>query len=505
MSASTPDVVKYPRTSHLFDTGGTATSSDDLVISDLDAAFRTFCQTSVVAEEKVDGANLGIRVDNDGYTILVQNRSRYISSGDHAQFSRVNEWVAQYRSALMEILGSGNLILYGEWCAAKHSIPYHRLPGYFIAFDLYDVKQSKFYCRRRFHSTLKGSEIPVAPTIEAQKTFGTDANGSLDQKRSKRVQNRTYSSQKEKKEFVDQITALLDTPSRFRSDGGTVEGVVLRLDDQNWLLNRYKVVRPDFVQGCNEGHWSRRPIDKQTVDFLFMQSYLDSCYAFANDSGSDPSASKIPAEEDHSLKSPPKPPTRAEQKRQSKEQKQAAQQLKSRRRRVPRCIMMMGLPGSGKSTFSQRLCRALSEDSPTLIANQDDLGRKQCIKVASRASHRTRVILDRCNLLEGERKEWLNCIHDPPPGESVLVRFVADAETCIQRVQQRTAHATIAYGKGSRIVRQLADRMEPPTESEIKKMFGRVYEVRTFQEANDLLRQWGVDDDFSVLHDSGNP
>jgi predicted kinase len=357
----------------------------------------------------------------------------------------------------------------------------------------------------------------VTPTIDSQKVFGTtNTNGITSKKQSKQAHKQTRASGREKKEFVDQITALLETPSKFRNDGGTVEGVVLRLDNEEWLLHRYKVVRPDFVRGCNDGHWSRRRIDKQIVDFVFMQSYLDECYVFAqehheeesdrkdadldtSDSESKLSDSKQPAKEDRVSKLTPKPLTgKAEQKRQSRERQVAEHNLRSRRRRVPRCVMLMGLPGSGKSTFSQRLCHALARDSPTVVANQDDLGRKKCIQVASRASNRTRVILDRCNLLEGERKEWLNCMHSPPPGDVALVYFGADADTCIQRVQQRINHATIAHGKGARIVQQLARRIEPPTEDEEKKIFGNVSKVRTFQEANDLLRQWGVEDDFGA-------
>ena len=31
----------------------------------------------------------------------------------------------------------------GEWCVARHSIKYDKLPGYFIAFDLYDRLEKK--------------------------------------------------------------------------------------------------------------------------------------------------------------------------------------------------------------------------------------------------------------------------------------------------------------------------------------------------------------------------
>ena len=41
-------------------------------------------------------------------------------------------------------IGAGRNILYGEWVYAKHSIHYTALPGYFIAFDIWD-KQTKTF------------------------------------------------------------------------------------------------------------------------------------------------------------------------------------------------------------------------------------------------------------------------------------------------------------------------------------------------------------------------
>ena len=36
-----------------------------------------------------------------------------------------------------------NQVLFGEWCLARHSVPYTRLPGYFIAFDIYSKRSGK--------------------------------------------------------------------------------------------------------------------------------------------------------------------------------------------------------------------------------------------------------------------------------------------------------------------------------------------------------------------------
>ena len=66
-----------------------------------------------------------------------------------------------------------------------------------------------------------------------------------------------------------------------------MEGIVLRLDnEESGLEDKYKVVRPDFVRGCEGVHWSSRPIAKQQVDFEFRDEYLAECYPYAINKGS---------------------------------------------------------------------------------------------------------------------------------------------------------------------------------------------------------------------------
>lgn len=259
------EVIKYPRTAHLFDAGGTATTNDDLVFPDFASALETFCNgnTIVTIEEKVDGANLGVSIDQHTQEVLIQNRSHYVSGrgGNHAQFNRLCEWTALHKEALCGLLGNGDCILYGEWLTAKHSIPYHRLPDYFVAFDLFDKATNRFYSRERFHQALNGTGIPVVPVIY------------------RGVFPRATATT-----FRQRLIQFLDTKSIFRTDNGPVEGIVLRVDrgsdnaTDNWLESRYKVVRPDFVRGCQGGHWFKRKIEKQRVDYDFQAEYLEQCY-----------------------------------------------------------------------------------------------------------------------------------------------------------------------------------------------------------------------------------
>lgn len=166
-----PPLVKFPRTAHLFrPRNSQAVTDDDVVLSRDDSMFKILATAQhhgndnnntnnddstgmrISIEEKIDGANLGISLSLNG-NILIQNRSHYISHGEHAQFSRLATWVEMHSDEIKRILGeepSSSLsasssattnttqrrILYGEWVVAKHSIPYGRLPAYFIAFDI---------------------------------------------------------------------------------------------------------------------------------------------------------------------------------------------------------------------------------------------------------------------------------------------------------------------------------------------------------------------------------
>mmetsp|Transcript_20495 Transcript_20495/g.44597 ORF Transcript_20495/g.44597 Transcript_20495/m.44597 type:complete len:397 (-) Transcript_20495:525-1715(-) len=100
-----PPFTCFPRTAHLFDTGGTAVSNDDLVISRNSLLFCEFGNgtTEVVVEEKIDGANLGFSLSATG-EILAQNRSHYVSEGDHRQFGRLKSWINEHRSSLTTVL-----------------------------------------------------------------------------------------------------------------------------------------------------------------------------------------------------------------------------------------------------------------------------------------------------------------------------------------------------------------------------------------------------------------
>lgn len=194
-TANKIELFKFPRTKHLFDAGGSGVSRDDLLMDPGEenmfytksskkgksaaASKRSGTEngngTLVAVEEKVDGANLGISLGED-MRFLVQNRSHYVNSKTHRQFASLDSWLSENSPGLFQVLGvdPGNYVLFGEWLYAKHSIHYTRLPGYFMAFDLYDCKAGKFFSWRERNGRLEKSGIPVVRQIAETTLSGRD-------------------------------------------------------------------------------------------------------------------------------------------------------------------------------------------------------------------------------------------------------------------------------------------------------------------------------------------
>lgn len=86
---SETEVVKFPRTGHLVDLGA-ATEDDEVLSSDGgerkegDVVMRCGEGERMIITEKVDGANLGFSLDEEG-RVRVQNRSHWVNEKAHMQ------------------------------------------------------------------------------------------------------------------------------------------------------------------------------------------------------------------------------------------------------------------------------------------------------------------------------------------------------------------------------------------------------------------------------------
>jgi len=215
---------RFPHTPHLAWLGD-GVPRDDKVLSDAEA--EALLGARVVVEEKLDGANLGLSLAPDG-TLRAQNRGQYLVMPYTGQFSRLNAWLAQHGAMLIEGL-ERNLILFGEWCAARHTVAYTGLADWFLLFDVYDCVERRFWSARRRDELAARLGLCVVAHLFAGRTS-----------------------------LANLQKLLATTPSAFGSD--VLEGVVIRRDDGDWCEARAKLVRADFTQAIGE-HWQRRAIE----------------------------------------------------------------------------------------------------------------------------------------------------------------------------------------------------------------------------------------------------
>ncbi|WP_246226547.1 RNA ligase family protein [Pseudomonas atagonensis] len=188
-------------------------------------------ENSVIVEEKVDGANLGISLKPDG-KLQVQNRGQYLSPPFSGQFSRLKAWLAQHDEKLRTALIPGQII-FGEWCAAKHSLNYTKLPDWLLVFDVFDHEQNKFW------SCSKRDKLALALGLQTVPRIFTG------------------------KVSIDQLIDLVKNQgSHYRS--GQLEGIIIRRDSEEWCESRAKLVRSDFTQSI-EDHWRKKNIEWNKV------------------------------------------------------------------------------------------------------------------------------------------------------------------------------------------------------------------------------------------------
>lgn len=224
------DFFRYPRTPHLAWSGQGA-PRDDKVLSPAEAG--ALLAAEVVAEEKLDGANLGFSVGPDAQ-LRAQNRGQYLAEPHAGQFARLPSWLAQHADALLDVLAP-ELMLFGEWCAARHSLDYSLLPDWFLLFDVYDRAAGRFWSTTRRNALAQTVSLSTVPEILRGHTTLA------------KLQHQ-----------------MMTMPSRYRT-GQAMEGVVVRRESAEWCETRAKWVRPDFTQSIDT-HWHKRAMEWNRVD-----------------------------------------------------------------------------------------------------------------------------------------------------------------------------------------------------------------------------------------------
>ena len=221
------DFFKFPSTPHLAALEG-VDIRDDKVMSEPERI--EFLQHELIVEEKVDGANLGISFDPDG-NVLAQNRGEYFQLPGLGQWKKLHEWLSPKLDLLFDQL-TDRYILFGEWCYARHSVAYDRLPDWFLGFDIFDKAAVRFLSCERRDKLFRKMQICHVPKL---------SHGFFS------------------------FTELFALLSQSRLGNGPSEGLYFRFDQGDWLAQRAKLVRPAFMQSIDE-HWSRSGIQANRLE-----------------------------------------------------------------------------------------------------------------------------------------------------------------------------------------------------------------------------------------------
>lgn len=221
------DFFRFPHTPHLAWLGSGLPRDDKVLDAD---DVHALLATDVWVEEKIDGANLGLSVNESG-VLRAQNRGSYLELEALAgQWKPLKHWLASRRFAIAEALAP-DLILFGEWCYAVHSVRYTRLPDWFLAFDVYDTEKREFWCVERRNALARCLGLAVVPEL---------GRGRFD------------------------LNSLKKFLGRSMLTDGPAEGLYVRREEGGRLLQRAKLVRAAFVQNIEE-HWSKRRLEANQV------------------------------------------------------------------------------------------------------------------------------------------------------------------------------------------------------------------------------------------------
>lgn len=249
------EIYKYPRTQHL--QGSRLQKGDE----DLEQVpLKELRGRHVVVEEKLDGANSGLSLDEEG-KLRLQSRGHVLTGGPRERhFDLLKRWASAHREAL-ERTCAGGLTVYGEWLYAKHTIFYDALPHYFLEFDVRDDKGDFWStARRREHFVTCGVEsivrsVPVLweGIVENERMLPALVARAL--YKSERWKDRLAAVAVES--GVEAERAGLET-----DPADEAEGLYLKIEEDGVVHTRLKWIRWSFLSSVLDSgsHWLARPI-----------------------------------------------------------------------------------------------------------------------------------------------------------------------------------------------------------------------------------------------------
>lgn len=276
------EILKYPRTPHI--------ETSRLQEGDEDCGHVPYSRIAgryAVIEEKIDAANSASSFSPGG-ELLLQSRGHYLLGGDsERQFGLFKRWAAAHENRLLDLL-EDRYVMYGEWAHKKHSVFYDNLPAFFNEFDIWDRSREVFLSTVARHQMLRA--VPVLPVpvlyrgilpprltdlFELLKQSRTrqsrwDSEGPIELSpvRAAHLGRSLYHSLGKTEQWRE---AFEQTVQRAGYDlekcwsqadaSDKPEGLYIKIEEDDRVVERYKWVRSDFVQTILESkiHHSKQP------------------------------------------------------------------------------------------------------------------------------------------------------------------------------------------------------------------------------------------------------
>lgn len=226
-------MIKYPKTPRL-------PNADVLGWKNLHA----------VVSEKLDGANVGVSFESR-HDMTLQSRGHILRGGrQERQFDLFKGMMHPLQDRLWEALGD-DFVLFGEWLYAKHRVFYDALPSYLFVLDVYDKRTECFLSKPRRRNRLQDLPLPEPPTLY---------EGSY-----KKVSNFTqfigtspFRSENWRTHLVEDSRVLeIRDPLDHTDDSRLMEGVYVKVEDENSVVGRLKISRPEFEKVRDSDLWKK--------------------------------------------------------------------------------------------------------------------------------------------------------------------------------------------------------------------------------------------------------
>lgn len=137
-------------------------------------------------------------------------------------------------------------------------------------------------------------------------------------------------------------------------------------------------------------------------------------------------------------------------------------------------VILMGLPGSGKSSLASSLLDLGAKDDsfdeqPFHVVASDEVGRGGAFytSINHGLAHNEAIVVDRVSGTEQFRQGLVSYARTIPKVQRIeLVFFNCPEKICIDRCMRRIGHPTLPPDNAAMVVRSLKKTFEPPSEAE---------------------------------------